>query len=466
MQTNTQPIQGKRQTMRRHGALAIAALTLSIASAHAQAVFDQPAIDFKGQVFSAGVVHPGGEATVNGSGFAPGQEVRLVNNGKTVSKDDVLVADQEGKFATTIAVPADAATGRHSVVVQAAKPSAASIFTLKISPKLAFSGADKFTIQSAHLVPGLYQSAYSAASKALFVTSAVGRPPVTQSALAKVNPNTLKIEASITPPPDKSNDKGQVQAVYGVAVDDAAGTVWVTNTRTSTVAVYKQSDLSLVKQFDNGQVDHARDIVVDSKHHRAYASATGSNQIIVLDTQKLQPVGAIEIQSGSREKFTPMSLALDADNGKLYTVSISTNEAAVIDLKKQQVEHVYPVKGASSASGVAVAPQQQVLFVASQGSDTVHLLNLKDGSILHTVSVGAGPLNVQWDPKAKLAYVASRNSGSVAVIDLEGKLVANLEGGTYPNHVSTDGNGTLFVLNKSQGKDDKTGDRVSRIVLK
>src|SRR3546814_12683168 len=86
----------------------------------------------------------------------------------------------------------------------------------------------------------------------LFVTSAVGRPPVKESALMKVNADTLKIEASVTPAADKTSDKGQIMAVYGVAVDDAAGTVWVTNTRANTVAVYKQSDLSLVKQFDHG----------------------------------------------------------------------------------------------------------------------------------------------------------------------------------------------------------------------
>lgn len=466
MHTTTQRIRGKRHAMLGQGVLAVAALTLSIASAHAQAIFDKPDADFKGRVFAAGVIHPGSEAKVNGMGFAPGQEIRLVNNGKNVAKDEVLVADQDGKFSTTIAVPADAATGRHAVVVQAAKPSAASIFTLKVSPKLDYAGADKFAIQSEHIAPGLYQSAYSPASKALFVTSAVGRPPVKQSALVKVNPDTLKVEASVTPAADKDNDKGQVQAVYGVAVDDAAGTVWVTNTRTGSAAVYKQADLSLVKQFDNGVVPHARDVAVDSKRHRAYASATGTNQVIVFDTQKLEPLGAIEIKSKSREQFSPMSLALDAANGKLYTVSMSTNEAAIIDLDKQAVEQVYPIPGAVSASGVAVAPEQQVLFVASQGSDNVQLIDLKDGKLLHSVSVGAGPLNVLWDAKNKLAYAVSRGSSSVAVIDLNGKLVANLDAGSAPNHISTDGKGAVFVINKSQGQNDKTADRVNRIMLK
>ncbi|MGB6103940.1 MAG: ATP-binding protein [Pusillimonas sp.] len=455
----------KTATLKRTAAL-LAALTLSAGSVCANTVFDQPDTDFKGNVFSAGVVTPGGEAEVRGAGFKPGQEIQLLRSGQSIAGDKVLTADQEGKFSTTIAVPADAAVGRHPVVVQVAKPSAASIFEFKVSPEIKFSGADKFNVVSQHLQNGLYQSAYSAANNVLFVTSAVGRPPVKESALMKVNPDTLKIEASVTPDADKANDKGQVMAVYGVAADDETGTVWVTNTRSNSVAVYKQSDLSLVKQFENGIVPHARDVVIDSKKHRAYASAVGTTEIIVFDTQKLEKIGAIAIKSKSREDASPMSLALDAENGKLYTVSMSTNEAVVIDLAKQEVEHVYPLPGAKSASGVAVAPEANVLFTASQGTDNVHLIDLKNGEVLHTVSVGAGPLNLVWDAKSKLAYAVSRGADSIAVIDLDGKLVANLEGGSYPNHVATDGKGTIFAINKARGKDDKTGDRISKITLK
>lgn len=467
MQSNLICIRHYKKAVLKRTALALAAMALSAGVAHADAIFDQPDASFRGMVSSTNVVKPGDEAVVRGRGFKPGQEVQLLRNGQNIAKDKVVTADSEGNFSTTIAVPKTAAVGLHPVVVQVAKPSAASIFELKVSPDIKFSGADKFNITAEHLKPGLYQSAYGDAANALFVTSSVGRPPVKESALMKVNPDTLKIEASITPAADKTSDRGEVMAVYGVAVDDEAGTVWVTNTRGNTVAVYKQSDLSLIKQFPNGTVPHARDVVVDGKKHRAYVSATGTNEIIVIDTQKLEPVGAIAIKSKSRgQTASPMSLALDAQNGKLYTVSRTTNEAVVIDLAKQEVEQVYPLEGTKGASGVAVAPEANVLFVASQGSDDVQLVDLKDGKVLHDVSVGAGPLNLAWDPKNKVAYAVSRGSDSIAVIDLNGKLVANLEGGSFPNHLSTDGKGTVYAINKARGKDDKTGDRISRITLK
>lgn len=467
MQTHLIGIRFGKTAVLKHTA-AVLALALSAGSVYAaNTVFDQPDTDFKGRVSSVGVVTPGSEALINGSGFKAGQEIQLLRSGQNVARDQPVTADQDGKFSTTIAVPTDAAVGRHPVVVQVAKPSAADVFELKVSPDLKFSGAEKFNIVAERVQPGMYQSAYSAASNMLFVTSAVGRPPVKESALMKVNADTLKIEASVTPAADKTSDKGQIMAVYGVAVDDAAGTVWVTNTRANTVAVYKQSDLSLVKQFDHGVAPHARDVAIDSEHHRAYVSAFSESEIIVFDIQKLEQLDSIAIKSGMRGKdFQPMSLALDAKNSKLYTVSLPTSEAAVIDLAKQQVEHVYALPGANSSIGVAVAPQANVLFVASQGSDNVQLLDLKKGEILHSVSVGAGPLNVVWDAQNKLAYVISRGAGSIAVINLDGELVANLEAGSLPNHLSTDGKGAVFAINKARGKDDETRDRISKITLK
>ena len=44
--------------------------------------------------------------------------------------------------------------------------------------------------------------------------------------------------------------------------------------------------------------------------------------------------------------------------------------------------------------------------------------------------------------------------------------VANLDGGTFPNHVHEDGKGHVFAVNKSRGEDDPKGDRITRIAPK
>lgn len=449
----------------RKAGLSAAVLSLSLANAFAAPAFDQPDADFRGSLNAAGVVYAGTEAQLAGRGFTPGQEVILLQNGHTLTPQ-ALVADKEGNLSTTVAIPAEAAVGVHPVVMQVSKPSTAGIFNLKVSPKVELSGQDKFELQSQHLAPGLYQSAYSPKNKVLFVTSAVGRPPVKQSQLVKVNPKTLAVEASVTPAAQKGRDDGQVQAVYGVDVDDKQGNVWVTNTRSSSVAVYSQKDLKLVKQFEDGVVSHPRDVVVDEKADRAYVSSPGADTLAVFDTKKLTQLDPIELQSRTRNKPGTMSLVLDAEKDRLYTVSASTNELIIVDLKNDNAQTVFPVPGARGLAGVSVDSKNDQVYITAQGSDNLLILNAKDGSVQHDIKIGAGALNVVFDPKTSLAYVASRGAGTVTAVNGKGEIVANLDGGSFPNHVSLDGEGNAYLVNKSKGKDDQTADRITRLHLK
>lgn len=312
------------------------------------------------------------------------------------------------------------------------------------------------------LVPGVYQSAYSARLQRLYVASAVGRPPVRESRLLKIDPASLRVEAVVTPAPQASRQDGQVQAIYGVAADDAHGQVWATNTRSGSVAVYRQSDLALVKQFADNAVPHARDVAIDAAHDRAYVSSPASNVIHVFDTATLQPLPGITL-SGAGEAPKPMSLALDAARQRLYTVSLNTAEVFAIDTATGRQIARYAVSGVQGASGIAVDSQAQRLYVASQKSGDVTVLDARDGRVLQRVPTGAGALNVAFDPLHRLAYVANRGAGTVTVLNDAGVIQAQIASGSAPNHIIIDPQGIAWLLVKTKGKNDPNGDRLIRI---
>ncbi|RUM98226.1 YncE family protein [Pseudaminobacter arsenicus] len=455
--------------------IAACALALSLGTALAQVAFDAPDANFQGRVRAGAAeqgqpVYSGSDVKISGQNFKPGQTITILRGAQTLG-DGAVTTDQEGKFEAKFKLPDDSVVGTHPLVLTTSAPYHAEIVDLKVSPRVPLSGAEKFDVQANKLVPGLYQSAYSAKSNALFVTSSSGRPPaIKDSALLKVNPDTLAIEAKATPaaaPARKDGEEGGVFAVYGVGVDNASGTVWVTNTRQNTVAVYKQSDLSLVKQFDPGTVKHARDVAIDEKNGKAYVSSTGTPRVAVLDAKSLSFIKYIEIDSTQRgEDFSVGSLQFDATSGKLYAVSLSTGEAAIIDVASDSVEKVFKVEGARTAIGVAYDAQTNRIFVAGQGSDNLLIVDAESGKTLSNVAVGAGALNVTFDPVERLAYVSSRDAGTVTVVDPEGNIVANLENAPLANHVVSDGKGTVYAVNKSRSADDPQGDRVSKIVAK
>uniref|UniRef100_UPI00334174B7 YncE family protein n=1 Tax=Castellaniella defragrans TaxID=75697 RepID=UPI00334174B7 len=318
-----------------------------------------------------------------------------------------------------------------------------------------------FEANSVHLVPGVYQSAYSPRTQRLYATSAVGRPPVRESRLLKIDPSTLRIEAAVTPALQAGREDGQRQAVYGIGVDDTHGQIWTTNTRSGSVAVYRQSDLSLIKQFPNDVTPHSRDVLIDTEHARAYVSSPDSNVIHVFDTTTLQPLPGVTL-SGAGEIPKPMSLALDAAHRRLYTVSLNTAEVFAIDTVTDRQVARYPIPGAQGASGIAVDSQGQRIYVASQKSGDVTMLDARDGRVLQRIPTGEGALNVAFDPLHRLAYVANRIAGTATVLDDSGIIQAQIVSGSAPNHIAIDPQGRAWLLVKA-GRNDPDGDRLIRI---
>jgi len=360
-------------------------------------------------------------------------------------------ADAQGNATIAYSIPASAELGTLPLTITQANPAATYTLSAKVSPSATVFGTEAFDrveTPAGLIQQGLYQSAYSAKNDKLFVTSA---SVLATSTLYKLDPRTLAVEASVVP---AEETPGALWAAYGVGVDDANGTVWVSNTRQNTIAVYRQSDLGLVKQFPRDELQHSRDIVVDATRNRVYISSaaegtSGDGYIGVYDGTTLERI--TRVQTGPRTDFSPMSLALDEKKGLLYTVSNSSSKAAVVDVASSS----YPVRkfevglpAYAKASGVDVDPRTQRLFVASQTTDDLIVWDLAKNRQIADVATGAGALNVQVDPVHGLVYIANFGGTTITVLDEQGATVARLPL-ARTNHLEIDGKGSVFAVNKA-----------------
>ncbi len=446
---------------------ALAALLLGLSAPVAPAQDAGPRLS-AGPAASARSVIPGGQAKVSGTGLKPGQAVSLTSAALGGAALGGGIADAEGKFETVVTLPAGVAPGDHPVQAALSNPAGSATLNLHVSPHFDLAGQEAFDLFGRKTSRGLYQTAYSPKTGKLFATSAVGRPPVKESELLRLNPQTLEVEARVTPAEAPARPDGSawgLYAVYGLGLDDANGNIWVSNTRQDTVAVYRQSDLSLVKQFPPGAALHARDLVVDEERGRVYVStARGGSALEVFDARTLEHVGTTPLVSKVPGKeFVAMSLELDPVNDRLYTVSMPSDEWAAVDLLTGEVAYVGPVPGARGASGVAFDPQTNRLYVASQESDNLVILDTTTNAVVADVLVGASALNVAFEPKNRLVYVANRGAGTITVLDAEGKRLGDLPGGVYANHVSEDGLGHVYTTDRAIDDKDPAGDMIRRI---
>jgi hypothetical protein len=378
--------------------------------------------------------------------------------------DDEIASDltaSAGGTATADYSLTDAPLGTQPLVIVQSAPVAVTYrSTQKVSPDPTPFNDDQYRLRSegTGIFQGLYQSAYSDSRDALFATAASGTGAAENGYLYKLDPDTLAVEASIQAG-FVSGESGARFAPYGVGVDDVNGTVWVTNTRTATVAVYDADDLSLLKQYPSNTITHPRDAIYDPSSNRVFVSSasegtTGDGYISVFeggdndgDGTPYEKIG--DVQTGPRSVFNPVSLALS--DGKLVSPSLQSDKVVVIDTKTLEFEFLSIAGidvGGRGASGIAFDGADDRLFIASQNSDEVVIADASTGATIKEVATGTQALNVAWDAVHKLAYVTNFGSTNVTVLDKDGTKVANLPI-ARANHVTVDGKGNAYVVDKN-----------------
>lgn len=279
---------------------------------------------------------------------------------------------------------------------------------------------ERETVATGTPLPGeLYQLGYSRRNDALWVTStthraAPGRVPAT-SAIYRLDPRTRAVEATITPRTlDAGTADERPEAGYGIAVDDRRNRLWVSATREEAVVVYHQITGERIATI--GGLGHARDIVIDARHGRAYVSDPINGAISIVDTSTLRVVDVL--RNDPVPAFSPMSLALTHHRGTtlLYTVNLEDGALVAHD-PRRGTTRVVSRTGGVRASGVAVDPRRGRAYVASQTSADLRTVNLRTGEVIATVPAGASALNTAVDPATGRVYTALFTGSSVLVTE-------------------------------------------------
>lgn len=305
----------------------------------------------------------------------------------------------------------------------------------------------------APLVAGLYQSAYSERNHVLWATAATGRPPVTNSALLKVDPRTLAVEATYTPPVTDTAT-GAVEAVYGIAVDDEHNTVWTTNTRNNTVAVYSQRTGAHLATLPN--VAHAREIVVDERHDTVWASGFGDGTLVAFDSRDFQEKQRVTVDGAS-----PTGLAVNERTGTLYAADLGGDR--LIEVTPGSTTPAFVPAGDGPIS-VALSADGRTAYTADQSGGGMSVVDLRTDTVTKSVPTGAGSLSVAADPRSGDVLVVNRTAATVSVVDpAAGTVVETVATGAGPNHVEV-ADGTAYVVDKS-GAGPAGEDRLTRIRL-
>ena len=325
---------------------------------------------------------------------------------------------------------------------------------------------DKAMAKITQGLPGQFQVAYSKKTNKIWVAGTADRDKHV-STIARIDANSLKIEA-VAELPIVKNDKGyQYDAAYGITVDDVDGTVWVTNTTDNSVSVYDQATMQQVwttagiAETDPNWIEHPRSVLVD--HESGKAFVTGRFFVSAIDL-KTKQVEKIQLEGAPDGGTRYISMNILVDGGKLYVPERTGGKIFVIDTKTFKVESSFDTKGNAEGevrpSDIAIDHSQNEIYVSSQGvkgvNSGISVYDLTTGEFKKFVKFGTQALALEHDEDRDLVYVTDFGTGKVAVFDGRAdEVIGEVEmNGAAANDVTLLKDGSVLVVDKKD-RDEK-----------
>ena len=200
--------------------------------------------------------------------------------------------------------------------------------------------------------------------------------------------------------------------------------------------------------------------------HRVYASATGTNELAVIDDQTLQVIarvpagdypdgiayasGAMKlyvsdlhgksdtvVDAKTNRRVTTIELAGGAGNtqydsvsGHIFVTVHAVNQIAEINPQTDKVVGSYPLPGCSESHGLLVDAEHRLAFAACEENARLAVFDLTRKKMVAIYAVGADPDVLAFDKSLNRLYV-SAESGVLTVFDERGRDLERVGGGFF-----------------------------------
>jgi len=251
-----------------------------------------------------------------------------------------------------------------------------------------------------------------------------------------------------------------------VAFDSKTGILYVTVQPTNAVYAVDPTTGAIIANISVGS--YPRDIVVNPNNGMVYVVNQGSDSVSVIDGSTNKVVSTVPVGRN------PVEIAVNAKTGLVYVPDELSHELTVINGSTNSViaELTLGCNGpcTNSTTGVPnsvdVDPNTGMVYVVSNGVDSLQLVNGSSNQVVETVGVGTYPDGVAVDPQSGTVYVANMLNDSVSVVDPQsGSVVRTLNVGVHPGDVAYDQTmGDIFVANEGNNSISVIGAATNTLV--
>ncbi len=259
-----------------------------------------------------------------------------------------------------------------------------------------------------------------------------------------------------------------------VSLEPTSHRLFIAHLGAGTVPVYDIGAQAIIGEVQNVPGVHGTLAVPELG--RVYASATGINQVTVIDPQTLWVVATIPggeypdgiaydpevgklyvsdetggtdtvIDSSTNQVVATIPLGgeigntqFDATGHRIIAAVQTRNQVVTIDPQADQVTGRYDTPGCDHPHGVQISPDRQLAFAACEGNAKLVVMDLQTMSVTETHDVGSVPDVLAFDAPRRILYVAAESGPATAFSETDTglKLLAQKDVGPNAHSMAVD----------------------------
>ena len=203
-------------------------------------------------------------------------------------------------------------------------------------------------------------------------------------------------------------DVKDLKHVHGVLAVPALHRIYVSATGTNELAVIDDQSLSILARVPAG--DYPDGIAYASKADKIYVSDLHGKTDTVIDAKTNQLVTTIALGGGAGNS------QYDSGAERIFVTVDGREELAEIDPNTDQVVGRYPLAGCKGSHGLLIDSEHRLAFAACEDNSKLVVFDLETKKATATLSVGADPDVLAFDPGLHRLYV-SAESGIISIFD-------------------------------------------------
>jgi DNA-binding beta-propeller fold protein YncE len=156
-------------------------------------------------------------------------------------------------------------------------------------------------------------------------------------------------------------------------------------------------------------------------------------------------------------------MTIDLKGQRLFVAALGANTLEVVDLRAGRLIHT--VTELSEPQGVAYMPDLNRIFVSNGGDGTGKVFDAKTYELIYNINLGEDADNVRYYPRSKLIYVGYGRGGLSMIDGSSGKIVGDIKLPAHPEAFEVEKSGSKIYVNVPGAKEIAVVDREKQSVV-